>query len=408
MIHGAARHNMDIDERIAQFDSPVDRTGIFSMKWDVADGELPMWVADMDFRTAPAISEALAERVGNGTFGYTDVPREWNEAVADWWLRRYGVTVDPEHVVFTTGVIPAISSLVRSLTNVAEKVVLQPPVYNIFTNSIVNNGRRVLNNPLRYEHGVYSMDFEDLEHKLADPLTRLMILCNPQNPSGNVWSDGDLARVGELCAKHHVTVVSDEVHGDIVRPGVTHMPFAAVNELNRSICVTCSSPSKAFNVAGLQSAYFICDDDGLRARAVRGVNTDEVAEPNDFAVFSTIAAYTDGGVWLDDLCRVVQRNKDYVSAQLDEHAHDMLHMVASDSTYLAWIDCSGLLDRVGDANAERFCGFLRSHTGLVLSYGGIYGENGSRFVRMNLGTRADLVIDGTARLLAGAAAYLGN
>lgn len=399
---------MDIDERIAQFDSPVNRTGIFSMKWDVADGELPMWVADMDFRTAPAISEALTERVGNGTFGYTDVPREWNEAVADWWLRRYGVTVDPEHVVFTTGVIPAISSLVRSLTNVAEKVVLQPPVYNIFTNSIVNNGCRVLCNPLRYEHGAYSMDFDDLEHKLADPLTRLMILCNPQNPSGNVWSDGDLARVGELCAKHHVTVVSDEVHGDIVRPGVTHMPFAAVNELNRSICVTCSSPSKAFNVAGLQSAYFICDDDGLRARAVRGVNTDEVAEPNDFAVFSTIAAYTDGGAWLDDLCRVVQRNKDYVSAQLDEHAHDMLHMVASDSTYLAWIDCSGLLDRVGDANAERFCGFLRSHTGLVLSYGGIYGENGSRFVRMNLGTRADLVIDGTARLLAGAAAYLGN
>lgn len=318
------------------------------------------------------------------------------------------MTVDSEHVVFTTGVIPAISSLVRSLTNVAEKVVLQPPVYNIFTNSIVNNVRRVLNNPLRYEHGVYSMDFEDLGRKLADPLTRLMILRNPQNPSGNVWSDSDLARVGELCAKHHVTVVPDEVHGDIVRPGITHMPFAAVNELNRSICVTCSSPSKAFNVAGLQFAYFICDDDGLRARAVRGVNTDEVAGPNDFAVFSTIAAYADGGAWLDDLCRVLQRNKDYVSTQLDEHAHDMLHMVASDSTYPAWIDCSGLLDRVGDANAERFCGFLRSHTGLVLSYGGIYGENGSRFVRMNLGTRADLVIDGTARLLAGAAAYMGN
>ncbi len=130
---------------------------------------------------------------------------------------------------------------------------------------------------------------------------------------------------------------------------------------------------------------------------MRGVNTDEVAGPNDFAVFSTIAAYADGGAWLDDLCRVLQRNKDYVSTQLDEHAHDMLHMVASDSTYLAWIDCSGLLDRVGDANAERFCGFLRSHTGLVLSYGGIYGENGSRFVRMNLGTRADLVIGGTAR-----------
>lgn len=396
---------MDINEHIDAFDSPVDRSGIASMKWDVADGELPMWVADMDFRTAPAIREALAARVANGTFGYTDVPETWNDAVAGWWSRRYGMDVDPDHVTFTTGVIPAVSSLVRSLTNVAEKVVIQPPVYNIFTNSIVNNGRRVLANPLRYEHGAYSIDFDDLEAKLADPLTRLMILCNPQNPSGNVWGADDLAHIGALCAAHDVTVISDEVHCDIVRPGMAHTPFAAVNDVNRSICVTCSSPSKAFNVAGLQSAYFICDDDGLRARAVRGVNTDEVAEPNDFAVFSTIAAYTACDRWLEDLRRVVQRNKDYVSARLDAESDGMLHMVASDATYLAWIDCSGLLERVGDATAERFCEHLREHTGLVLSYGGIYGENGSRFLRMNLGTHAGLVVDGVRRLLEGAASY---
>lgn len=396
---------MDISEHLPQFDLPVDRSGISSMKWDVADGELPMWVADMDFRTAPAIREALSGRVANGTFGYTDVPAAWNDAVAGWWRRRYGMDVDPGHVTFTTGVIPAISSLVRSLTNVAEKVVIQPPVYNIFTNSIVNNGRRVLDNPLRYADGAYSIDFDDLEAKLADPLTRLMILCNPQNPSGNVWSADDLAHVGALCAAHDVTVISDEVHCDIVRPGVTHTPFAAVNDVNRAISVTCSSPSKAFNVAGLQSAYFICDDAGLRARAVRGVNTDEVAEPNDFAVFSTIAAYTASDQWLDDLCRVVQRNKDYVAARLDADADGLLRMVASDSTYLAWIDCSGLLGRVGDITAERFCEHLREHTGLVLSYGGIYGENGSRFLRMNLGTRAGLVIDGVRRLLEGAASY---
>lgn len=399
---------MDINERVAAFDEPVDRTRISSMKWDVASGELPMWVADMDFRTAPAITQALSRRVSNGTFGYTDVPKEWNAAVAGWWMQRYGMPVDPAHITFTTGVIPAISSLVRSLSNVAEKVVIQPPVYNIFTNSIVNNGRRVLNNPLHYENGGYSIDFEDLEEKLSDPLARLMILCNPQNPSGNVWSTGELARIGELCAKHHVTVISDEVHCDVVRPGISHTPFAAVSELNRSISVTCSSPSKAFNVAGLQSAYFICDDDGLRARAVRGVNTDEVAEPNDFAVFSTIAAYTRGADWLDDLCRVVHRNKDYVAAQLDEHAAGMVRMVQSDATYLAWLDCSGLLDRAGDATAERFCDWLREHTGLVLSYGGIYGQNGARFLRMNLGTRADLVIDGTARLLQGARDYAKN
>lgn len=396
---------MDINERIPAFDDAVDRTSICSMKWDVAEGELPMWVADMDFTTAPCITEALHSRVANGTFGYTDVPEAWNTAVAHWWSERYGMSVDPTHITFTTGVIPAISSLVRSLTNVAEKVVIQPPVYNIFTNSIVNNGRRVLNNPLRYSDGTYSMDFDDLERKLSDPLTRLMILCNPQNPSGNVWSADDLARVGELCARYDVTVISDEVHCDIVRPDMVHTPFAAVNDLNRSICVTCSSPSKAFNVAGLQSAYFICDDAGIRARAVRGVNTDEVAEPNDFAVFSTIAAYTQGAAWLDQLRRVVQRNKDHVAARLDHTCPQLMRMVPSDATYLAWIDCTGLLDRTGDPTAERFCTYLREHTGLVLSYGGIYGENGSRFLRMNLGTRADLVVDGTDRLITAATDY---
>ncbi|RYQ10407.1 bifunctional beta-cystathionase/maltose regulon repressor [Bifidobacterium pseudolongum subsp. globosum] len=397
---------MDINERIPAFDDAVDRTSICSMKWDVAEGELPMWVADMDFATAPCIVEALRQRVSNGTFGYTDVPPTWNAAVAQWWGTRYGMSVEQSHITFTTGVIPAISSLVRSLTNVAEKVVIQPPVYNIFTNSIVNNGRRVLNNPLRYVDGAYSMDFADLERKLSDPLTRLMILCNPQNPSGNVWSADDLARIGELCARHDVTVISDEVHCDIVRPGMVHTPFAAVNDLNRSICVTCSSPSKAFNVAGLQSAYFICDDEGIRARAVRGVNTDEVAEPNDFAVFSTIAAYTQGAAWLEQLRRVVQRNKDHVMERLKRDCPGLIRMVPSDATYLAWIDCSGLLEHTGERTAERLCTYLREHTGLVLSYGGIYGANGERFLRMNLGTRADLVIDGTARLIDGTHGYL--
>lgn len=399
---------MDITERIPQFDEPVDRTAISSMKWNVADGELPMWVADMDFQTAPCITEALKKRVANGTFGYTDIPDEWSTAITNWWKTRYGMDVDPVHITFTTGVIPAISSLVRSLTNVAEKVVIQPPVYNIFTNSIVNNGRRVLNNPLIYSNGEYSIDFDDLENKLSDPLARLMIVCNPHNPSGNVWSRDDLARIGELCAKYDVTVISDEIHCDVIRPGLTHTPFAAASETNRRISVTCSSPSKAFNVAGLQSAYFFCDDAGLRARAVRGVNTDEVAEPNDFAVFSTIAAYEHGADWLDQLCQVAQRNKDYANRVIGERCAELLHMVPSDSTYLAWIDCSGLLDRVGDATAERFCDYLREHTGLILSYGGIYGENGARFLRMNLGTRADLVIDGLNRLVTGADDYVRN
>ncbi|WP_289097972.1 MalY/PatB family protein [uncultured Bifidobacterium sp.] len=394
-------------EHVSGFDDEVSRDGIFSMKWDVASGELPMWVADMDFRTAPAIREALAKRVENGTFGYTDVPAEFMRAVAQWWGRQYGMDVDPAHVTFVSGVVPAISSLVRSLTNVAEKVVIQPPVYNIFTNSIVNNGRRVLTNPLKYEHGRYAIDFDDLEEKLADPLARLMIVCNPHNPTGNVWSREDLAHIGELCAKHDVTVVSDEIHCDVIRPGMTHTPFAAASETNRRISVTCSSPSKAFNTAGLHSAYFFADDAGLRARAVRGVNTDEVAEPNDFAVQTLIAAYTDGADWLRRLNAVVQRNKDYAAEQLAAHAVG-LTPAPSDATYLLWIDCSRLLDEAGDTTAERFCDYLREHTGLALSYGGIYGVNGERFVRMNLGTRADLVVDGVGRLIAGARDYVGH
>lgn len=386
---------------VAIFDELTDRTAIHSVKWDVAPGELPMWVADMDFATAPVVQEALARRLANGTFGYSDIPAAFGETVAAWWRERHGVSFDPTHVIYTSGVVPALSSIVRSLTNVAEKVLVQPPVYNIFYNSIVNNGRRVLESPLRYTDGRYSMDFDDLEAKLSDPLCTLMILCNPHNPTGNVWTREELARLGELCARHHVVVASDEIHCEIVRPGMGHVSFMAASETCRSLGVTCASPSKAFNTAGLHSAYVVVDNPLLRHRVVRGLNTDEVAEPNSFAIEATMAAYTGGAPWLDGLRAYIQGNKDVAAERIGREVPGV-HVVPSNATYLLWLDCSRLL---GDRRAADLAGVLRRETGLVLSDGAIYGAGGERFLRMNLGTQRVRVMDGLDRFARGCALF---
>ncbi len=212
------------------FDIEADRRGSNSLKWDVAENELPMWVADMDFRTAPQITAALEKRAAHGVFGYSIVPDEWYKAYADWWKNRHGLDIEKQRLIFCTGVVPAISSLVRKLTTPAEKVLIQTPVYNIFYNSILNNGRNVLESPLVYENGGYSIDWDDLEDKLADPQTTLMILCNPHNPVGKIWEAETLAKIGRLCRENYVTVISDEIHCDLTDPNRNYVPFATVSE----------------------------------------------------------------------------------------------------------------------------------------------------------------------------------
>ena len=200
------------------FDKFTDRFGTLSYKWDVKDGELPMWVADMDFEVAPPIKRAIVERAEHGIFGYTAIPDKFFEAISSYWGRRHGYTIPVEHMIYSNGIVAAISSIVRKLTTPAENVLVQAPVYNIFYNSIVNNGRNVISSDLVYDGAEYSIDFEDLERKLALKQTSLMILCNPHNPVGRVWTREELARIGELCYKHGVTVLSDEIHCDITEP----------------------------------------------------------------------------------------------------------------------------------------------------------------------------------------------
>jgi len=276
------------------FDKIVDRRNSGSLKWNVKEGELPMWVADMDFMTAPAVISAIKKVVDHGVFGYKDVPDEWFSAIQNWWKNRHNLYIEKSWLCFCTGVIPAITSMVKRITEVGDNVAIFTPVYDIFFHSVENTGRHVLECPLVYDGKTYEIDFADLEQKLSLPTTSLMIFCNPHNPVGKVWNAAELERVGALCDKYGVTVISDEIHCDLTFPGYKYTPFAAVTDACRDISVTCIAASKAFNMAGLQSAAVFAANENLRNKVVRGLNSDEVAEPNAFACEAAIATAAQG------------------------------------------------------------------------------------------------------------------
>lgn len=381
-----------------QFDESVDRRNTGSMKWDVAKGELPMWVADMDFRTAPGIIEKITERATQGVFGYTVLTDEWYQSYQTWWKKRHDFEIRKEWLVFCTGVVPAISSIVRKVTTVGENVVVLTPVYNIFFNSILNNGRNVLESRLKYDGSRYRIDLDDLEEKLSDPQTTLFILCNPHNPVGKIWERETLERIGDLCSKHHVLVLSDEIHCDITEPGWKYTPFASVSENCRTNSITCVAPTKAFNLAGLQTAAVIVPDDHLRHKVSRGLNTDEVAEPNVFAAIAPIAAFTCGGEWLDSLRNYLWENRAFAEEYIKKEIKG-ISPVSARATYLLWLDCRNM-----SGSSTQFCHFIRSHSGLYLSDGNEY-RNGEGFLRMNLACPRQQVEDGLKRLKESVAAY---
>ena len=387
---------------IYDFDKEINRRNTGSLKWDVPEGELPMWVADMDFETAPAVKQALEKRAAHGVFGYSVLPDAWYEAYRNWWSSRHGLQIEKEWLVFCTGVIPALSTAVRKLTTPGEKILIQTPVYNIFFNSIINNGRFVAESPLAYDGDRYTIDWEDLEQKLSDPQVSMMILCNPHNPVGNIWDRKTLERIGELCRKYHVIVFSDEIHCDLTAPGKEYVPFAGVSETCRSISVTAIAPTKAFNIAGLQTAAVMVPDELLRHRMWRALNTDEVAEPNAFAVDATVAAFGEGGEWLDALREYLQENKKTVKEYIQKEI-PQIKVGSLDVTYLLWLDCSRITD-----NAEELNVYLRKKAGVYLSEGNIFGGNGAGFLRFNTATTRQNILEGLKRLKSGIEGYLSR
>lgn len=375
------------------FDTIIPRRGTNSYKWDSAEDSnvLPLWVADMDFHTAPAIVNALQRRIEHGIFGYTRVPEAYYEAVTNWFTRRHHWTIHPEWIIYTSGVVPAVSAVIKALTAPGDKVLIQTPVYNCFFSSIRNNGCETVTTPLIYESNTFAVDFDDLERKAADPKVKVMLLCNPHNPAGRVWTREELTRIGEICIRNGVTVVSDEIHCELVFGGYMYTPFASLSEEFLRHSVTCLSPSKAFNIAGLQIANIVCADACTRSKIDKAININEVCDVNPFGVIATIAAYNEGEEWLLQLLDYLYRNYlsmlDFCRTYLPEFPVTVL-----EGTYLVWMDCRKL-----QIPSEILEHRLKDEVGLWLNAGTMYGAEGEGFMRWNIACPHAVLTEGLNR-----------
>lgn len=376
------------------FDKTIDRRATNSYKWDSApEGVLPMWVADMDFRTASAIIDALQKRVAHGIFGYTRVPDAYYDAVTSWFSRRHGWDIDREWIIYTSGVVPAVSAVIKALTVPGDKVIVQTPVYNCFFSSIRNNGCEIVSNPLRRTADTYEMDFDALERCAADPRAKVMLLCNPHNPAGRVWSPDELTRLGNICLRNGVTVVADEIHCELVYQGFKYTPFASLSDAFLHRSVTCVSPSKAFNIAGLQIANIVAFDNDLRSRIDKAININEVCDVNPFGVAATIAAYNEGEEWLNQLVDYLHGNYEAM-AEFCRRELPEFPITRLEGTYLVWMDCSSL-GMPSDALEHALLDDAR----LWLNAGTMYGAEGEGYMRWNIACPRSVMLDGLNRFL---------
>lgn len=384
------------------FNKEYNRRNTNSEKWNVGENELPMWIADMDFQTAPEIMEAMKKSIDGGIFGYQFVPESYYEAVSSWFEVEHNFKPNKDWMIFSTGVMPSISAIIRHLTDTGDNILLQEPNYNSFYKAIESNGRNVSNSELTYKNGAYSIDWEDLEDKLSDPQTTVMIICNPHNPTGHIWDAKTLTRIGQLAKQNDVMIISDEIHGDLAMPGYSYVPFASLDESITDNSISLVSPTKTFNLAMLHASTLFVPNKNLRARVQRAISIDGHNEPGILAIDGTIAAYTKGHEWLSELRQYVSDNRkllsDYVAKNIPE-----VTVLKSDATYLAWIDCTKVTDDSAKLNE-----FIRKETGLYLAEGTKYRGNGSEFLRMNLATNKNRVEDGVDRLRRGINAYVSS
>ena len=379
------------------FETIIDRRGTGCLKWDAwsrrghAADDLPLWVADMDFKTVPAAMDALVERVQHGVYGYTMATDGYYEAVQNWFATRHGWRPEREWFVKTPGVVFALAMAVTAFTQPGDAVVIQPPVYYPFRLMIQDNGRKMVTSPLIYENGRYAMDYEGFERTLKESGAKLFILCNPHNPVGRCWSEEELRRIGEICLRHHVLVVADEIHADFARKGFRHVPYASLGEEFANNAVICTAPSKTFNLAGLQLSNIFIPNPDLRAAFKRTLGRTGYDEPSVFGVTATQACYEHGAEWLDQLKEVLDVNLGVLEAAVGRM--DGVRLVPLESTYLPWLDCSGL--GLDDAGIKRL---VEQDAKLWLDLGTMFGPEGSGFVRMNLASPTTMVEDACARL----------
>lgn len=374
------------------FDCPPDRRDSGSMKWDERPDALPLWVADMDFETAPCVIEALHRRVQHGIFGYTMVRPAYYQALQWWFATYHGLEINRESVMYVPGVVPALSAIIKALVSPDDGVIVQTPVYNCFFSSIRNNGCRIVENPLRRidlaeSEFTYEMDFENLEEVASDPRNTMLLLCNPHNPAGRAWRAEELKRLSDICRRNGVTVVSDEIHCDLTMPGYKYVPYQMIDDN----AIACLSPSKAFNTAGLQIANIICPDAEMRRRIDRAININEVCDVNPFGVEGLIAAYSpEGHEWLEQLRGYLYENYRFLRGYLAENL-PQLPVTRLEATYLPWLDVS----RFGISSEELEKQIL-DHTGVWVNSGSMYGKDG--FIRINIACPRATLEEGLRRI----------
>lgn len=391
--------------KLYNFDTAPDRRGTESVKWDLYPGTLPMWVADMDFETAPEIKAALQKRLDHGVFGYELVPDDYFSAMGRWFRERHGWEgIGRENIVPTTGVIAAYSAAIKAMTVPGDKVLVQTPCYNAFFPAIRNNKCEQLVSPLKYTGSAYIVDWDDFEAKAKE--ARVFLLCNPHNPAGRVWTREELLLMAEICHRNGVFVVADEIHCELTYPGHDYTPWATLPQQYVMHSVSCISPTKAFNLAGIQIANIFAADPEILRKMDRAINDNECCDVNVFGVTALQAAYNEGGAWLDALRNYLYHNARTVSCFLEDEL-PQVNVLPLEGTYLMWLDCRAALHQNEplEGFSERFAAHLRVNHGLVLSTGTIYGEAGEGFGRLNIACPRTRLLDGLQRFKDGFESY---
>jgi cystathionine beta-lyase len=392
------------------FDREISRQGTQATKWALLQrgrdrsqwehtdrffGEeriLPMWVADMDFASPQPVMDALVARAAHGIYGYTTTTETYYAAVVSWMDRRQGWQVEPEWICTTPGVVPALNMLVRTFVSPGDKVLVQRPVYYPFFGAIRNNGAQLVSNSLVYENGRYRMDFADLEEKTRDPQLKMIILCSPHNPVGRVWAPDELLRLGEICIKNQVLIVSDEIHGDLILKGHVFTPFAGLGQDFAQHSIVCTAPSKTFNLAGLHTSNIIIPNPQLRARYKKTLESNGLMGVGPFGVVALEAAYNHGEEWFDQLLEYIQGNLDYMEAYVSRHL-PQIRLVRPEGTYLVWLDCRDLgLDK------WELKELMLEKAGVFLDEGFIFGPEGEGFERVNIACPRTILAEALERI----------
>ncbi len=372
-----------------EFDKVRDRKSEFSAKYDELemkfgrDDLYAMWVADMDLPVAPPILDAIEERAKSPIYGYTTRPASYYNAVSDWYKKRYDFQMDPTWLIHSPGVVTSLNIAVREFTNSGDKIIIQPPVYNPFYDAVRLNGRTLVENPLLCIDGDYTMNFDELEKQAAD--AKMLILCNPHNPVGRVWTKDELSRVAKICIKHDVRVIADEIHGDIVFKGKKYTPFASLSEAARDLSITCFSATKPFNIAGLQASMIYTSNEEDRKAIDQFFTIFDMKRNNCFSLVAVEAAYRDGEPWLEAMIEYVEKNMKYISEFCADRLPE-LKPNTPEGTYLQWVDCTAL-----GMTDEALSQFMINNAKIALNTGTCFGPYGSGFVRLNVACPKSMV-----------------